>query len=81
MGHTVETQARTYDLSRAVRQAQQAYGKMERVRRHLAEAMKRVKTRHVVLEDEDDDIELVLSSDSDEEPVVVDGDEFFTPGR
>jgi hypothetical protein len=54
---------------------------MERVRRHLAEAMKRVKTRHVVLEDEDDDIELVLSSDSDEEPVVVDGDEFFTPGR
>ena len=79
MGHTVETQARTYDLLRPVRQAQETYDRMGNVRRHLAEAMRRVKrARPVVLED-DEDIELVLSS-SDEEATVVDGDEYFTPG-
>ena len=78
MGHTVATQSRTYDLHRTARQAQQTYDSMVSVRRHLlAEAMKRVK-RKVVLED-DEDIEIVLSS-SDEEAVMVDGDEYFTPG-
>ena len=80
MGHTVDTQTRAYDLHRPVRQAQETYDRMGNVRRHLqtqlADAMKRVK-RTVVLED-DEDIELVLSS-SAVEPVVVDGDEYFTP--
>lgn len=81
MGHTVETQAKTYDLNRSAREAQQTYGKMDNVRKHLTkEAMQRKWTRTVVLED-DDDIEIVLTSSDDEEPVVVDGDEFFTPGR
>jgi hypothetical protein len=82
MGHTVETQARAYDLYRPTRQAQATYSKMGSVRKHLKEAMERTKRRKVVLDDDEDDIEIDLSSDSsDDEPIVVDGDEFFTPGK
>ena len=55
MGHTVATQARTYDLHRAARQAQETYDSMASLRRHLVtEAMKRVKRQRVVLEEEED---------------------------